>query len=185
MTTKKESGVIKYGKKYLSPWIMVGNIPPGTCPECAEIHDPKQPHNKASLVYQYKFYNQHGRFPTWADAMAHCSDETKNQWVEAGQSLLGYLIAWISDYKFEILGRGDYEIVQYTGLKDRNDKEIYEGDLVAVADYSNREGLYKVVWDEESLMYVLEDAYGDKEKMCEFEHYLVKGNIYENPELLD
>ncbi|HHY71542.1 MAG TPA: hypothetical protein GX519_07870 [Thermoanaerobacterales bacterium] len=71
------------GKKYLSPWIMIGNTPPGTCPECAEIHDPEQPHNKASLVYQYKFYNKHGRFPTWADAMAHCSDETKNQWVEA------------------------------------------------------------------------------------------------------
>jgi uncharacterized phage protein (TIGR01671 family) len=112
-------------------------------------------------------------------------DKRNKKWVEAGQSLLGYLIAWISDYKFEILGRGDYEIVQYTGLKDRNDKEIYEGDLVQVLDYASWEGLYKVVWDEESLMYVLEDAYGDKEKMCEFEEYLVKGNIYENPELLE
>ena len=77
------------------------------------------------------------------------------------------------------------KIMQYTGLKDRNDKEIYEGDLVQVLDYASWEGLYKVVWDGESLMYVLEDAYGDKEKMCEFEHYLVKGNIYENPELLE
>ena len=105
-------------------------------------------------------------------------DKRNKKWVEAGQSSLGYLIAWISDYKFEI-------IVQYTGLKDKNGREIYEGDLVQVLDYASWEGLYKVVWDEESLMYVLEDAYGDKEKMCEFEEYLVKGNIYENPELLE
>lgn len=112
-------------------------------------------------------------------------DKRNKKWVEAGQSLLGYLIAWISDYKFEILGRGDYEIVQYTGLKDRNDKEIYEGDLVQVLDYASWEGLYKIIWDEKNLMYMLEDAFGDREKLCEFEEYLVKGNIYENPELLE
>jgi uncharacterized phage protein (TIGR01671 family) len=74
---------------------------------------------------------------------------------------------------------------QYTGWNDENGKEIYEDDLVMVADYASWEGLYKVIWDEENSMYMIEDAYGDREKLCEFEEYLVKGNIYENPELLE
>ena len=62
---------------------LLGNIPSGTCPECAAAHDPQQPRNQQSLSYQYKYYDQHGRFPIWADAMAHCSDEVKEMWREA------------------------------------------------------------------------------------------------------
>lgn len=53
---------------------------PGTCPECAVDHAPAMPHNRDSLFYQMRFYQQHGRFPTWADAMAHCSDAVKACW---------------------------------------------------------------------------------------------------------
>ena len=84
-----------------------------------------------------------------------------------------------------IVPENEYELMLFTGILDKKGEEIYEDDLVQVLDYASWEGLYKVVWDEESLMYVLVDAYGDKEKMCEFEHYLIRGNIYENPELLE
>lgn len=55
---------------------------PDVCQECAVDHPVDQPHNQQSLYYQYHFYSQHGRWPTWADAMAHCSDEVKAIWTE-------------------------------------------------------------------------------------------------------
>lgn len=62
--------------------VLLGKTPPGTCPMCAVKHDPEQPHNRDSLAYQYKFYDQHGRWPTWADAMSHCPAEIKAFWRE-------------------------------------------------------------------------------------------------------
>ena len=62
---------------------LVGNTPPGTCEMCAVKHDPAQPHNCQSLTYQYKFYDQNGRFPTWEDAMEHCTQEVKDYWTAA------------------------------------------------------------------------------------------------------
>ena len=63
--------------------VLVGITPEGTCPECAVKHDPKQPHNRDSLTYQYKFYDQHGRWPTWKDAMEHCTEDVKKFWLQA------------------------------------------------------------------------------------------------------
>ena len=62
---------------------LIGRVPDGTCPECAVKHDPEQPHNRDSITYQYKFYDKHGRWPTWSDAMAHCSDDIKDYWKQA------------------------------------------------------------------------------------------------------
>jgi hypothetical protein len=53
---------------------------PGTCPECAADHKSSEPHNQQSLYYQYHFYNEHGRWPTWGDAIAHCDDAIKSFW---------------------------------------------------------------------------------------------------------
>ncbi|MEG3071067.1 MAG: hypothetical protein HQP61_02355 [Peptococcaceae bacterium] len=64
-------------------FMVLDNISPGICPECATKHDPEQPHNQQSLTYQYKFYGKHGRWPTWDDAMGHCTEEVKQAWKEA------------------------------------------------------------------------------------------------------
>lgn len=55
---------------------------PGTCEECATEHSADQPHNQGSLFYRMKFHAEKGRWPTWEDAMAHCSEEVKLLWKE-------------------------------------------------------------------------------------------------------
>lgn len=50
---------------------------PGACKICAAVHSPEQPHDRDSLYYQYRFRKRHRRFPTWDDAMAHCTDTVK------------------------------------------------------------------------------------------------------------
>lgn len=57
--------------------------PPGTCSQCAVTHEPDEPHNQQSVYYQYAFYAEHGRWPTWDDALAHCSHAVKDRWIAA------------------------------------------------------------------------------------------------------
>lgn len=52
----------------------------GACPKCGAYHPPEQPHNRESLYYQMRFRQRYGRFPTWEDAIAHCSDAVKAEW---------------------------------------------------------------------------------------------------------
>ena len=55
----------------------------GQCPECGRKHEPEWPHNQQSLAYQYHFRAQHNRWPTWLDAMAHCTPDMQTRWKEA------------------------------------------------------------------------------------------------------
>lgn len=59
-------------------------MPPASeaCPVCARnpAHAPGDPHDATSLYYQYAFYGEHGRWPTWKDAVAHCAPEVQKQW---------------------------------------------------------------------------------------------------------
>ncbi len=60
---------------------------PSKCQCCAVEHKPDQPHNPQSLYYAFWFNNQHGRSPTWADAMAHCPDDIKAKWTNDLQKI--------------------------------------------------------------------------------------------------
>jgi hypothetical protein len=47
------------------------------CLICGYPHESDSPHNAESMQYQSWFLREHGRLPTWEDAMAHCPDDVK------------------------------------------------------------------------------------------------------------
>jgi uncharacterized phage protein (TIGR01671 family) len=80
-------------------------------------------------------------------------------------------------------------LMQYTGLHDKNDKEIYEGDIVRNIKTGK---LYTINWHGSYASYVYNDkAFHHKSTSDWGELYLcymkfeVIGNIYDNPELLE
>ena len=81
--------------------------------------------------------------------------------------------------------RNDETLMQFTGLKDKNGKEIYEGDIVKGYGYEVRNG--KQIRPER--IFAINDFIKDAYRLLCItegtgETIEVIGNIYENPELL-
>jgi uncharacterized phage protein (TIGR01671 family) len=88
-------------------------------------------------------------------------------------------------------GEGEESILmQYTGLKDKNGKEIYEGDILKLfndVDYIMKPGYAKIVF-EDGAFCCKHFKYGT-EYLANMDvsdmDITVAGNIYENPNLLE
>ena len=105
------------------------------------------------------------------------------------------LPVWFIDFEFQIIqiwteteawdSFNDVELMQYTGLKDKNGKEIYEGDIIdgenighMVVEWSECRQAFVNIKDE-----VLDGFYIQTYKLNKY--FKVIGNIYENPELME
>ena len=79
------------------------------------------------------------------------------------------------------------DLMQYTGLKDKNGKEIYEGDLV-----KHNHSIFEIKWSDIMVCFIgriindkgMNWRDGDWFRRLR-KHIKVIGNIYENPELLE
>lgn len=93
----------------------------------------------------------------------------------------------------DILRDENWIVMQYTGLKDKNGKEIYEGDIVKhngfyEGDCYYNAGYGQVLWDDEDTGFYLTAKDTSFISLFDLTKNLdgeVIGNIYENPELLD
>ena len=89
----------------------------------------------------------------------------------------------------------DCELMQYTGFRDKNGKEIYEGDIVKYKNEVNDEIITPIEWSNECSGWfanrggrladlIHEQTIIRKKQFKEVDYPEIIGNIYENPELL-
>lgn len=91
-----------------------------------------------------------------------------------------------------------YEVMQYTGLKDKNGKEIYEGDICRVSSEEYYSNNYFITEDDWTMTMYIDFSYGsfqlrEKEDRHMAIYFIetddmdieIIGNIYENPELME
>ena len=84
----------------------------------------------------------------------------------------------------------DINLMQSTGLKDKNGKEIFEGDILAI-DTDEEIVNVNIFWDSKHALFMFESKkYNEKDLLAELAEdntypFEIAGNIYENPELLE
>ena len=84
----------------------------------------------------------------------------------------------------------DIELMQYTRIKDKNGKEIYEGDILKYNfPFDGRlKHVSPVKFLETEASFGIKDIYGNEIPLYRItanNYFEVIGNIYENPELLE
>ena len=127
-------------------------------------------------------------------------DTKENKFKEMGFMVnqYGSLMQYGEFEKMKKISRDRYKILQYTGLKDKNGKEIYEGDIIEMQHCKKCNGLKAIVkryWD--GWWYFTEEETKGRmgemvsqyvanfdEKFEKLSYCIIIGNKYENPELL-
>lgn len=103
--------------------------------------------------------------------------------IDVGRCEDGTVLVEYPDKGRSTLSLSFVDLMQYTGLKDKYEKEIYEGDLVEITDYDD-DIICKVKFEYGSFM-LEKGEYTEYLGEVEERFLEVVGNIYENKELLE
>ena len=76
------------------------------------------------------------------------------------------------------IGRHHYKVMQYIGIKDTNDKEIYERDLISSNLYKNKEVFFRAG---SFCIYIAPGTWLELSQLGS--EWTIMGNVFENPEL--
>lgn len=126
-------------------------------------------------------------------------DEIKNLWTQETTStdpndlhMLPRVTIVNQQYRgddIELAVGEDCELMQYTGLKDINDKEIYEGDIVLLKHWKSSDIFdynqpFEVSYKYGQVVFIQNEYYNYISDLNGNLYKEIVGNIYENPYLL-
>ena len=122
------------------------------------------------------------KFRAWVSdlgKMVYSADDMDYSWVIINDGVISLVDLWDDSYVTA-------ELMQFTGLTDKNGKEIYEGDII-LDNGVKRE----ILWFDEGCQFISVNLTKDRDwdiitdPTVYGRNYLeVIGNIHENPELL-
>lgn len=118
-------------------------------------------------------------------------DKLAERFIRPDKGFQGHYVLDLNG-RFHDLGNGsggdEYVVQQYTGLQDKNGKEIYEGDIVYGFCLNDGPQICVVGFDTWGIYYTKIKHYPCEEweniAMLAQEHNEVIGSIFEHPELL-